>query len=331
MNTPDRHQDDLSSEQAVNERYLRRAQEWRDQGQRLGSEAVPAPRSAKWVDEAPKMPITPTPRRLIAPLLGRVALSESDEELGGGFYVGSCYTPLEAGVTVVNWTAGAASLFFEGRAAAVRNPEDLHPRTVVARRSFVAGGECLVDFEDDIESDAPAASVFASAPRLEVPEPPPATPQRPVVSAPSSPSRPRSEAERSAAPAAGRQCLSPTPLGGGRPDHPSPDVAGKTRQPATAPPAHDCQDGSQAGTAVEQPVPTVSRSPAVEPGSTDSTDSPLPPDLIPLALIVHEGVVLRGCASAEKPLWCGTMCVDRHISVPQGGASPRCRLAVRAM
>lgn len=208
MNTPDRHQDDLSSEQAVNERYLRRAQEWRDQGQRLGSEAVPAPRSAKWVDEAPKMPITPTPRRLIAPLLGRVALSESDEELGGGFYVGSCYTPLEAGVTVVNWTAGAASLFFEGRAAAVRNPEDLHPRTVVARRSFVAGGECLVDFEDDIESDAPAASVFASAPRLEVPEPPPATPQRPVVSAPSSPSRPRSEAERSAAPAAGRQCLS---------------------------------------------------------------------------------------------------------------------------
>lgn len=78
MNTPDRRQDDLSSEQAVNERYLSRAQEWRDRGQRLGSEAVPAPRSAKWVDEVPKMPITPTPRRLIAPLLGRVALSESD-------------------------------------------------------------------------------------------------------------------------------------------------------------------------------------------------------------------------------------------------------------
>ena len=50
-----------------------------------------------------------------------------------------------------------------------------------------------------------------------------------------------------------------------------------------------------------------------------------------LALIVHEGVGVRGCASAEKPLWCGTMCVDRHISVPPKGASPRCRLAVRAM
>ena len=30
-----------------------------------------------------------------------------------------------------------------------------------------------------------------------------------------------------------------------------------------------------------------------------------------------------GCVSAEKPLWCGTMCVVRHFSVPQRGASPR--------
>jgi hypothetical protein len=227
------------------------------------------------------MPITPTFRRLIAPLLGRVALSESDEDLGDGFYVGSCYTPLEAGVTVVNWTAGVASLFFEGRAAAVRGPEGLHPRTVVARRSFVAGGDRLVDFEDDIESDAPAGPVFAKAPRLEVPEPPPATPQRPGVSAPSSPGRPRSDAERSAALAAGRQRHSPTPLGDGRPDHRSPDAAAKERRPATTPPAHDRLDGSQTGTAVGQPVPTVSPPssalPAVEPDSTDSTDSvPLP-------------------------------------------------------
>ncbi len=30
-----------------------------------------------------------------------------------------------------------------------------------------------------------------------------------------------------------------------------------------------------------------------------------------------------GCVSAEKPLWCETMCVVRHVSVPQRGASPR--------
>ena len=285
MNTPDRHQDDLSSEQAVNERYLRRAQEWRDRGQRLGSEAVPAPRSAKWVDEAPKMPITPTPRRLIAPLLGRVALSESDQDLGRGFYVGSCFTLLEDGVTVVNWTAGVASLFFDGRGAANRGPESPQPRSVAGTRSFKALGDRLVDFEDDIEADAPAASVFASAPRLEVPEPPPATPQRPVVGAPSLPAHPQSEADRSAAPAAGRPRRSPTPLGDERPDHQSPDPAAKKRRPATTPPAHDRLDGSQTGTAVEQPVPTVSppssASPAVEPDSTDSTDSLPLPDTAP--------------------------------------------------
>ena len=50
-----------------------------------------------------------------------------------------------------------------------------------------------------------------------------------------------------------------------------------------------------------------------------------------LALIVHGGVALKGCASAEKPLWCGTMCVVSHVSVPQKGASPRCRLAALVM
>lgn len=232
MNTPDRHQDDLSSEQAVNERYLRRAQEGRDRGQRLGSEAVPAPRSAKWVDEAPKMPITPTPRRLIAPLLGRVALSESDEDLGRGFYVGSCFTLLEDGVTVVNWAADVASLFFDGRGAANRGPESPQPRSVVGKRSFTALGDRLVDFEDDIESDVPPASVFVSAPRLEVPEPPAARPQRPAVRAPSLPAHPLSEADRRAAPAAGRPRPSPAHLGDRHEDHQSSRLSAP---PAVAP------------------------------------------------------------------------------------------------
>ena len=285
MNTPDRHQDDLSSEQAVNERYLRRAQEWRDRGQRLGSEAVPAPRSAKWVDEAPKMPITPTLRRLIAPLLGRVALSESDQDLGRGFYVGSCFTLLEGGVTVVNWAADVASLFFDGRGAGNRGPESPQPRSVVGTRSFKALGDRLVDFEDDIEADAPAASVFAAAPRLSVPE-------LPSLSAPKAdgaqvqfagPQAIRDRQEHD--PAAGRPRPPPTGFGDRREDHQSPGAAAEEWPPATDRPVDDRHDESQTDTAAEQPAPTVSpRSsapPGVGPDYTHSTDPPPSPDPAP--------------------------------------------------
>lgn len=96
--------------------------------------------------------------------MGRVALSEPYENLMDDFYIGSCYTPLPEGTTVVSWAAGVASLFYEGGAAAMHSPEGLHPCTVVARRSFKAAGDRLEDFEDDIEPGTPAGAVFASEP-----------------------------------------------------------------------------------------------------------------------------------------------------------------------
>ena len=169
MNAPDRHQDELSSERAVNERYLKLAQEWHDHGQHVGGGAVAVPQNAKWVDKAPMMPVPGGP---IAPLIGRVALSEPDQDLMADFYIGSCYTPLPEGATVVSWVAGAASLFFEGRAAAMHSPEGLQPHTVAARRSFMTADDRLEDFEDDIEPDAPSGGVFPSPPPPSIPKPP---------------------------------------------------------------------------------------------------------------------------------------------------------------
>ena len=127
------------------------------------------PRNTEWVDDAPRMPNT---GGAIAPLIGRVALSPADEDLGHGFYVGSRYTDLEDGTTVVCWAAEVARLFFEGRDAKVSGPETLNPRTVQARRSFKSREDRLVDFEDDVEPGADTDSAFSGTARLSVPAPP---------------------------------------------------------------------------------------------------------------------------------------------------------------
>ena len=128
-------------------------------------------------------------RRPAAPLVGRVALSTVDEDLGHSFYVGDRYTLLEEGITVVSWAADVARLFFAGRDAQVRGPESLHPRAVTARRSFKSRGDRLVDFEDDIEPDADVDSAFSGTTRLLVPDPPAAVPRTAPAAARGAPIR----------------------------------------------------------------------------------------------------------------------------------------------
>ena len=171
-----RHRDHLSWEQSVNERYLDKTQQRSDQAARLGSNTVSTTRNTRWTGGAPRMPHTGAPA---APLVGRVALSPADEDLGHSFYVGDRYTDLGDGTTVVSWAADVALLFFEGRDARVRSPESLYPQTVTARRSFKLQGDRLVDFEDDLEHGADTDSAFSGAARLSIPEPPPAVPKRP--------------------------------------------------------------------------------------------------------------------------------------------------------
>ena len=164
-----RHRDHLSWEQSVNERYLDKTQQRSDQAARLGSNTVSTTRNTEWTRGAPRLPHTGGPA---GPLVGRVALSRADEDLGDSFYVGDRYTDLEYGTTVVSWAADVALLFFEGQDARVRSPEGLHPRAVAARRSFQSRGDRLVDFEDDVEPGTDADSAFSNTARLSIPEPP---------------------------------------------------------------------------------------------------------------------------------------------------------------
>lgn len=165
----DRHRDHLSWEQSVNERYLGKAQQRSDRVARLGTRSVSTARNTAWTGDAPQMPNT---AGVVAPLIGRVALSPADQDLGLSFYVGSRYTDLGDGTTVVSWAADAARLFFEGRDGSALGPESVQPRVVQARRSFKSQGDRLVSFEDDLESGADADSAFLGAARLSVPAPP---------------------------------------------------------------------------------------------------------------------------------------------------------------
>ena len=185
MSTP-RHGDLLSWEQSVNERYLDKTQQRNDQMARLGSNTVSTLRNTEWTGGAPRMPRAGGPT---APLVGRVALSPADEDLGHSFYIGNRYELLEDGITVVSWAADVARLFFEGRDARVRRPESPQPRLVAARRSFKSRGDRLVDFEDDVEPGADADSAFLGAARLSVPAPPAAVPRTAPAAAHGSPIR----------------------------------------------------------------------------------------------------------------------------------------------
>ena len=101
-------QDEINSEQAVNEEYLRKANRRRRNFLNRRRD-VSTPRNALWAASPPKIPgpaLGP-----IKPLIGRVALDYDDSDLGASFYVGSWHTELDHTV-VISWVANSARLLF---------------------------------------------------------------------------------------------------------------------------------------------------------------------------------------------------------------------------
>ncbi|MCY4104964.1 MAG: AAA family ATPase, partial [bacterium] len=159
-------QDQVNSEQAVNEEYLHKAK--RQQRSFLDrAHGVSTPRNTIWSASTPRIP--GSARASIGPLTGRVALDYEDPDLGASFYVGDYYTELDQAV-VISWIAKSARLLFAGRDSSWHDPD---PRRRLAGRRFRHDGDVIVDFRDDVEPSADAATVFASRSRtLDVARPP---------------------------------------------------------------------------------------------------------------------------------------------------------------
>ena len=174
-----RHADELAWEQSVNERYLRRADAAAEDAGR-GLNAVTAPASTGWTGSGPKKPRRKVQAR---PLVGRVALTLDDEDLGPSFYVageGGGFTRLDDGISVVSWAAPVARLFYEGRGAPAHSPEGIDPRTLAARRTFNSQGRHLVDFEDEREPGTDPETAFTRRAGLSIPAPPEGSERGPI-------------------------------------------------------------------------------------------------------------------------------------------------------
>ena len=180
--------DELAWEQAVNKRYLKQADTAAEDSSR-GWDKVAAPSSTGWTGSGPKKPIPKSPAR---PLRGRVALTTDDGDLGRDFYVGSGFTPLEDGITVVSWAAPVARLLFEGRHETASSPEGIDPGAVTACRTFSARGQRLVDFEDECRPGADPETAFSRPSRLTIP-PPPGTSDSSHIRPPTTPGRERAQ------------------------------------------------------------------------------------------------------------------------------------------
>ena len=160
--------DQVNSEQAVNEEYLHKATRQRESFLDR-AHGVSTPRNSIWSASSPKIP--GSARAPIRPLTGRVVLDYEDPDLGASFYVGSWYTELDHAV-VISWTAPSARLLFTGRDSSWHDPD---PRRLLAGRRFQHEGEVIVDFRDDVEPSADAATVFTPRTRSLAVAPPPAS------------------------------------------------------------------------------------------------------------------------------------------------------------
>lgn len=137
---------ELDQERAVNERYLR------EHSSKLALKstiqiASGAPRNASWV--GPNGPRVPIPDEVEA-LVGRVAFDIDAPLVGRGFYVSSWHHEWD-GVLVVSWAAPIARLFYERRDA-----DDELASNLIARRTLLARGDDLVDFDDELFAGGPA-------------------------------------------------------------------------------------------------------------------------------------------------------------------------------
>lgn len=108
-------------------------------------------------------------------IAGRVSLEDESDGLPANFYVGPVF--IENGdLFVVSFAAPVASLFYDGR-----NSDDAASSLLEGRRTFVASGNDLVDYSDDIDANRPASEVFPRisnvVPALVIPKAPAKAPK----------------------------------------------------------------------------------------------------------------------------------------------------------
>jgi DNA helicase-2/ATP-dependent DNA helicase PcrA len=133
------HTAELSSERAVNERYLREHRLKVAEKRRIQAAAV-GPANGRFLGTGtPTLPL-PTDVEVLA---GRVAFDIDDPLVGHGFYISSWHHEWD-GVLVVSWAAPIARLFY-----AHLNVDDELARHLVARRTLIARGDDLIDFDDE--------------------------------------------------------------------------------------------------------------------------------------------------------------------------------------
>ena len=171
--TPDpNHKAVLDAERAVNEQYLEEIGRLiKEQPHLLKQIAVV--QSQHWTRSS--LPRPGIDRGATAAVIGRVALEDGhpySDLMDQTFYIAGWHVE-KNGFETINWAAPIASLYFEGRAS-----EHEIASSVTGRRTFVHHITDLVDYSDEIETDA--ANPFEGVARdLEIPAAP--TRSRPAV------------------------------------------------------------------------------------------------------------------------------------------------------
>lgn len=175
------HDDELQQERGVNQQYMFTLQQMIKEYGGIARQITSLPRNSQFHGTAVAKGRGP----LIEPFAGKVVLTEEDDDLGSGFYIGSYRLDLDD-LQVISFAAPMARLFYLGRAANVDIADSL-----AGRRTFDRTSNDLVDFEDEIEPGAPhdpfAATTKTSTPVDAAPRPA----KRPTVAPPPAPvSRP---------------------------------------------------------------------------------------------------------------------------------------------
>lgn len=108
-------------------------------------------------------------------IAGRVSLETESDGLPANFYIGPVFIENDD-LFVISFAAPVASLFYDGK-----NSGDEASSLLDGRRTFVANGNDLIDYSDDIEAGKSSSDVFPRtskvAPTLEIPKAPTKAPK----------------------------------------------------------------------------------------------------------------------------------------------------------
>ena len=162
------YQQQLSHERATNEHYIKVQLQNQIRRRELADDVVTT-RSASWTDTAPRIGKINQRIRLI----GRVALTTDDEDLGADYYIGDRYleqTSMNVDSCTISWAAPAASIFYQGNNSKEAVPD---PSTLAATRRFTSSStDQIIDYQDEIEDGVDQTDVFLLPMPIEIPPAP---------------------------------------------------------------------------------------------------------------------------------------------------------------